>query len=214
MKDRGLHKSIALSFLGHLTVLSIFVVSFGEMVPSREGTNVNFWGGMLDRYDFLAKDYPASAFTDKRLLDSSVFLEEQLSSEVSSEAGPGVMAVYSSKPSVSTFLCPDAKLLYQQPPATLPVSLEKKDVSVVFHPVLPYHFMLYFKDRQVVNIELVYKVIWHGRNSFVAVERKTSSGNLEVDLLSMRHINHYLFIQRDRLEPDSWQKVKIEFSPQ
>jgi len=29
----------------------------------------------------------------------------------------------------------------------------------------------------------------------------------------MRHIGHYLFIQQDKLIPDLWQKVKIEFSP-
>jgi len=44
------------------------------------------------------------------------------------------------------------------------------------------------------------------------IKRKISSGNLEVDLLTMRYIGHYLFIQQKRFTPNNWQTVKIDLS--
>jgi hypothetical protein len=52
-----------------------------------------------------------------------------------------------------------------------------------------------------------------GRNS-LEIKRKISSGNLEVDLLSMRYLSPYLFIQQNRFTPNNWQTVKIDLSPQ
>jgi len=48
---------------------------------------------------------------------------------------------------------------------------------------------------------------------FISLRRKISSGNLEADLLSMRYIGHYLFIQQEGFASNVWQTVKIEFSP-
>ena len=83
----------------------------------------------------------------------------------------------------------------------------------MFYPSFPEHLLLYFTDRQTVHIELQYNVSSNDPASTVWLKRKISSGNLEADLLAMRYLSHYLFIQRARLPTDSWQTVKIELSP-
>ncbi len=85
--------------------------------------------------------------------------------------------------------------------------------AFTLHPLLPYRFDLYFKDRQQVHIELEFSVTRSDSRNFVSLRRKISSGNLEADLLSMRYIGHYLFIQQARFSLGVWQPVKIEFSP-
>lgn len=213
MKESRFKKSIVFSFLGHLTVFSIFVVSFGNKLPSWGQTDINFWGDILHKRDFANQD--AGAILLARRMPAGPFLEQQLGGTTDPQAAANIsltLASCSLKP-ISTSGFQDKKLSVINKPALLPPALKKKQEVVMFHPVLPYHFSLYFKDRQVVNIELMYKVTKHGASSSVAIQRRISSGNLEVDLLAMRHISHYLFIQQDRLTPDLWQKVKIEFSP-
>jgi hypothetical protein len=90
---------------------------------------------------------------------------------------------------------------------------KRKDSVLMLHPLLPYQFNLYFRDRQTVHIELEFEITQADMRNFVSLRRKISSGNLEADLLSMRYIGHYLFIQQARFMPAKWQTVKIEFSP-
>jgi hypothetical protein len=98
-------------------------------------------------------------------------------------------------------------------PAIVVDSPKRRDPVLLLHPLLPYQFDLYFKDRQAVHIELEFFIAQSSDRNFVSLRRKISSGNLEADLLSMRYIGHYLFIQQARFMPNSWQSVKIEFSP-
>jgi hypothetical protein len=98
-------------------------------------------------------------------------------------------------------------------PAIVADSPKRRDPVLLLHPLLPYQFDLYFKDRQAVHIELEFFIAQSSDRNFVSLRRKISSGNLEADLLSMRYIGHYLFIQQARFMPNSWQSVKIEFSP-
>jgi hypothetical protein len=114
---------------------------------------------------------------------------------------------------------------YLKPPALLVTPCQKgpmkaiavtalprraRPAAIVFHPVLPYSFSLYFKDRQVAHVELIYRLQPEGGQGSIAVKRKISSGNLEVDLLSMRYIRRYLFIQQ--AAKNDWQTVKIDLS--
>jgi hypothetical protein len=101
-------------------------------------------------------------------------------------------------------------LLQDIPP--LFVKPQQKESVLVFHPLLPYQLQLYFKDRQTVHIELMFNIISGRENKAIVVKRKISSGNLEADLLSLRYISHYLFIQRARFQPNNWQTVKIDLS--
>lgn len=90
----------------------------------------------------------------------------------------------------------------------------KQESPLMFYPRLPNYFPLYFKDRQIVHIELMFKIISLDQMNSVLLKRKISSGNLEVDLLAKRYIGHYLFIQQTRFPTNNWQKIKIELSPQ
>ena len=107
--------------------------------------------------------------------------------------------------------------IYERDPASIPAIptriQSQAEPGFMLHPLLPYPFDLYFKDRQAVHIELEFSITQSGRRNLVSLRRKVSSGNLEADLLSMRYIGHYLFIQQARFMPARWQTVKIEFSP-
>lgn len=87
-----------------------------------------------------------------------------------------------------------------------------EDNPVFLHPLLPSEIQMYFKDRQQVHIQLLFKIIDEGKKNSVVVARKVSSGNLEVDLLCARYIWHYLRMQQSRFSSNAWQTVKIDLS--
>lgn len=104
----------------------------------------------------------------------------------------------------------------REPVKSLPISagsIPRPEPVLMMHPLLPHQFGLYFKDLQEVRIELQFFIARGDARNLVSLRRKISSGNPEADLLSMRHIGHYLYIQQARFAKDSWQDVKIEFSP-
>jgi len=78
-----------------------------------------------------------------------------------------------------------------------------------FSPKLPHHFLLYFKDRTSVHIELDYFL---SEGGIIETRRKISSGNLDADLLVWRYINHWLFLHRNQLPRNLWQTVKIDLT--
>jgi hypothetical protein len=88
------------------------------------------------------------------------------------------------------------------------IRLPKKDASLMFYPYLPYSFILYFKDRQKANLEFLFYISEGNRLS--SLKRKTSCGNLEIDLTVMRYINRSLYLIKDSFPLNSWQSVKIE----
>ncbi|HTZ10935.1 MAG TPA: hypothetical protein VMD04_00950 [Candidatus Margulisiibacteriota bacterium] len=88
----------------------------------------------------------------------------------------------------------------------------KREQAIVFHPLLPYNFNLYFRDRQIAHVELAFNIISSGERNSIVVKRKISSGNLEVDLLTMRYIEYYLFIQQSRFPLNKWQIARIDLS--
>ena len=90
--------------------------------------------------------------------------------------------------------------------------MARRTQEILFHPLLPYSFPLYFKDRQVAHVELLFKILQDKLRSYILVKRKISSGNLEVDLLSVRYISHYLFLRQAAFAPGAWQVVKVDLS--
>jgi hypothetical protein len=98
------------------------------------------------------------------------------------------------------------------PRSVLGRSLPPRDSSIMFHPLLPYQFELYFKDRQSVHIELAFRMIPGIDKNSLEIKRKISSGNLEADLLSLRSMHNYLFLQQGKLIPHEWQNVTIELT--
>jgi len=88
---------------------------------------------------------------------------------------------------------------------------KKTDSSLMFYPPMPYHFLLYFKDRQTAHMEVAFYI--SSKSKVVGMKRMISSGNPEVDLLIMRNLNHFLNICKSNLKLGSWQTVKVDLSP-
>lgn len=201
-----LKKSIAVSAFCHLTVFSLFSFSFGERLVRADYPDVSFFGRILGNYGLISM--PA---VDTGGIKKSFFVKSNTFFLDSNRKTPAVSSYY---------LKPQADPVFSEHKKTMLMSvtagfggLPKRDSVVMFYPQLPFHFLLYFKDRQTVHIELVFNIISDTETSHIAIKRKISSGNLEADLLTMRYLSHYLFIQQAGLPSNTWQSVKIELSP-
>jgi hypothetical protein len=103
------------------------------------------------------------------------------------------------------------KSLYDVP-TSFGAPRQRKDSSIMFYPLLPYQFEIFFKDRQAANIKISFRTFPGGSRDSLEVKRSVSSGNLEADLLSLRYMYNYLTMQNADLVQDAWQSVTIELS--
>ncbi len=197
--------AVFISMLGHLTALGMFSFSFGYKPPQAEFATASFWGVVLARSQIVPVrfDMPRSNIT------KNIF-HKPLPKLVEKKNKEGLVIGYL-KPQVNlaetdTRQIPFAKL---NPPLALS---RLGHPGIVFHPNMPYNFLLFFNDRQTAHIELMFKLTTNASTNSIIVKRKISSGNLEVDLLSMRYINHYLYIEQSHLVPGTWQTIKIDLS--
>ena len=87
----------------------------------------------------------------------------------------------------------------------------KANSGIMFYPPMPYHFLLYFNNRQTAHMEVAFYISPEGK--VVGIKRKISSGNPEVDLLIMRNLSHFLNLCKSNFALDSWQIVNIDLSP-
>lgn len=202
-----LSRGVLWSFVGHLTVFSVFSFSFGNKMPSFDYTAVAFRGEILNSADLKrpllrfgfrarqAKTVPA----DKAAVSS---LENSVESK-------GVLLLGQLKPQALLPVVQEKAIFVNKPPQIIK---EKNEPVIVFYPRLPQSFILYFQDRQTVHIELMFNISATNSIKSIAVQRKISSGNLEADLLSARYISRYLFMQQSRFPINNWQTVKIDLS--
>lgn len=206
MTNTILKKTIFISLLGHITVFGIFRFTFGDRILKANYAYVYFLGAILRSSDLLNRPFTESKHT-------KVYLSKRSNTSVLGGVNKEDFSLLKS---------------YFKPRVSLPVSAQKiipsslresvsfiekrKEPIIMFYPRLPYHFLLYFKDRQRVHIELMFNTISDVKTSTILIKRKISSGNLEADLLSMRYISHYLFLQQTRFVPNVWQTVKIDLS--
>ncbi|MFA6349599.1 MAG: hypothetical protein WCY12_01560 [Candidatus Omnitrophota bacterium] len=200
-------KTIILSFCGHLIFFSLFSLTFGPVLRGFSGMQINFWGSCLNSWEVAAmkpvealRRYTRTFKISEKLLQDKTNKQEALS------------LPYYVKPQ-NDISFTSRKEEYFAPKQVIPRELIRKEPVLILYPQLPYDFLLYFKDRQAVHIELMFNITSQGGTDSVIVKRKISSGNLEADLLSMRYINHYLFIQQKNLPKDKWQAVKIDLAP-
>lgn len=218
MTESIFKKSIFVSLIGHIAVFSIFSFSFGGKLYSLDYGSICFLGAVLKKTDLSVlsreKNSPIriDCITTRKIEDD--FLDKKTSNPVISnkEGKDYLLREAYLKPQVDSTVKNDSKKNIRAYTAVPDFSLKKESVFM-FHPVFPAHFSLYFKDRQAVHIELIFNIKSEEKNKSIVVKRKISSGNLDVDLLSMRYISHFLFIQQARFVENNWQKVKIEFSP-
>lgn len=202
-------KYLGISLLGHGVLFFIFSVSFGSNPSLIKYPVVNFRGSVLTNLD-LKYFSRGNTFTPSSSAKINVASRK-----------PGVAAVVkirqprafftgdSLKPALPAGVNNDKLVFFDK--AVFPQSAKIKPV-IMFYPRLPPYFNIYFQDRQVVHIELLFNISSGRPATSIAIKRKISSGNLEADLLSIRYISQYLFIQRLRFRPDSWQSVKIDLS--
>ena len=208
-------KTIFISLLGHTTIFSLFSFSFGYKIPKADYIAVSFWGGILRTSDL--EPLPQARAIDVRNIRNreikEIFVRE-LNIKPIEKTDKGYLGDFGYYFKPPAFLgIKDEKAIFI--PEKTPISfLHRGEIpAIMFYPSLPHHFLLYFKDRQLAHIELMFNITSGQKINPVVIKRKISSGNLEADLLSVRYISHYLFIQQAAFPSNIWQTVKIELSP-
>jgi len=206
MTNTFFRQAIIISFLGHMTLFGMFSFSFGPGPTEPNTAGISFLGVMLHSPDFISNRH---SYLKSRMGAFSV--------------KSGVLAL--DKINTDSFLAQDnyskpqflvssnqEKMAYTQVITAAPIIPARARQAIMFYPNLPYHFALYFKDRQTVHIELAFQVASGEKRNSILVKRNISSGNLEADLLSMRYISRYLFIEQKGYAPNKWETVKIDLS--
>jgi hypothetical protein len=199
-----LRKTVTLSLIGHITAFSIFSFTFCGRNPGINYTNVSFLGSVLRKADLSSQRFKN---TDNVVLN---FKPDTSALDKVNREYALVLPQYT-KPSVVLPLS-DKKMIYALDRKPTAYSWKKEEPVIMLYPELPQNFLIYFKDRQRVHIELEFNVMTSAMTNTVSIKRKVSSGNLEADLFSMRYISHYLFIEQSRFVPNKWQTVKIDLS--
>ena len=207
MSNKPFRKSVVISLLGHLTIFSIFSLSFGSRIPRADFASVSFWGAVLGGSQVNVPVRPLHKATFR----PQPIIEPQTKALDKSSLTKIPLSGYYLKPHTESTLKTEKKNSLKAL-FSLPAFPEKREPMILFHPLLPQSFSLYFKDRQVAHVELMFNIEPAGLRNSIAVKRGISSGNLEVDLLCMRYIGHYLFIEQAKFTPNKWQTVKIDLS--
>ncbi|MCX5714047.1 MAG: hypothetical protein NT033_04415 [Candidatus Omnitrophica bacterium] len=197
-------RMLFVSLLAHSLFFGLFSFSFGRRTLRLEYPAVNFLGSFLGPLDLTRCLSPGNKIITLNKQDD--FLPQ---TKIDKET---VFLQYYQKPQVRLVIRQE-KVFYTPPESFYPVSARRKQSVIMLYPPLPYHFLLYFKDRQRAHIELMYNTISGVKSNSVVLKRKISSGNLEADLLSMRYIGHYLFTQTAYPAGNGWQTVRIDLEP-
>ncbi len=206
MSKHILWQAIFISLLGHLTLFGMFSFSFGPKITGVNSSNIAFWGDILRTPDLMKSRIIDLRYKKEGLPGKS----EILTFDKINRKNLLLPKDYTKPPVLLTLN--QEKMAFAQESNPIPFMTARKGPAIMFYPRLPYHFALYFKDRQTAHIELGFKVVSGDTRNSVLVKRLISSGNLEADLLSMRYISRYLFIQQRGFVPDKWQTVKIDLS--
>jgi hypothetical protein len=201
-----LKKTIAISALGHLTIFSIFSLSFGNRILPADYSSIYFLGQFLRT----CQSSPPKLTINRYKSESPIFRESTLALGKVKQNAP-LLDTYYLKPALPLISkTPKVTFIKEEVPYLLPP--RRNEPTIIFHPLLPYSFTLYFKDRQIAHVELMFNIATNGIRDSIEIKRKISSGNLEVDLLSCRYIGRYLFMQQVRFKRNNWQTVKINLS--
>lgn len=220
MSNSFFKQAIVISLLGHITLFSMFGFSFGPKIPEVNFSRVCFWGAIFRGPDLMNnRNFDIGYKTGRLTRKSELSVLDKINRE-NLLASRDYFPAEAGSPDVTSGEKPPISLTFNQEKIaftreSIPISLMsgRKESAIMFYPRLPYHFALYFKDRQTVHIELMFAVISGEKRNSILVKRRVSSGNLEADLLSIRYISRYLFMQQRGFAPNKWQTVKIDLSP-
>jgi hypothetical protein len=199
-------KTIFISAIGHLAVFSLFSLSFSNKIPNADYT-IFFWG------QFLRNSQVSQPVLNKAELFKNLFMRkpDTLTLDKLPKDSDFSLSRFYAKPALPIYYKTEKAVFIEQPLSPLQFP-KRPQPQIIFHPVLPYEFSLYFRDRQIAHVELMFKTVPTPVRNSILIKRKISSGNLELDLLTLRYIGHYLFIQPMRPVSDNWQTVKIDLS--
>lgn len=203
-------RTLFVSLFWHLAIFTLFGFSFGKKLTPPNYAQIIFWGAILEGTDLMSsQNFKSHAGGEDIFLSR---FNSTVLADITSKEYPLRINYY-----LRPLLAPEFKqdkLPFIPAPLLSSLTLqEKKRPQIMFYPHLPSHFLFYFKDRESVHIELIFNIVSNGRSShYPIIKRKTSSGNLEADLLAMRYISHYLFIQQAVFPANKWQTVKIDLS--
>jgi hypothetical protein len=199
-----LKKPVLISLVSHAIAIALFNFSFGNRLSVVDFPQVSFLGGLLPH--FALKPSALRQGAHQLYRDEGTAFVQPLAAH---QEFPGLSNICE-KPPVGLMRTFEKIPAVERSRTDYRIPAERQSV-VMFHPLLPLYFGLYFADRQTAHIELLYKIN-SGQKKLISMKRRISSGNLDVDLLAMRYIGHYLFIQRTILPTDNWQTVKIDLS--
>lgn len=198
-------KTLLLSFCCHLSVFSLFNFTFGDKLTQLNFASISFLGAVLSPPDFQKPHLINKG--EQQIFNRSLSILSLQKVNIEADTTSSVYI----KPQLSPFLSSE-KLVFLPKTSGVPPVVKLPPSVIMLYPRLPRHFLLYFKDRQSVHIELMFNLISRGRTKAIIMNRKISSGNLEADLLSKRYLGHYLFVQQAAFLEDAWQTVKIDLS--
>ncbi|RJP28214.1 MAG: hypothetical protein C4533_06995 [Candidatus Omnitrophota bacterium] len=204
MRSGLLRKAIFLSALGHFSAFVLFSFSFGSNLSPLNAPQILFWGSFLKQADL--KINHSYVETPAAIEKIQIYLPRSSAFKISSAE----MSVFT-KPQLRCFYN-DKKMSFAQR-AVYNNTDDKKSRVIIFKPGLPEDLMIYFKDRQQAYLELAYTSGNPDNPGLLLIKRKISSGNLEVDLLCMRYLSHYLSLRRDLFTSNKWNKASIELAP-
>lgn len=207
-------KTISISIFAHIAVFSMFTVSLGPKIIKQNYPQVVFFGQVLNNNtNYLLSAAPNSIHEATiNLNNNSIFMQETNSLREKCNIGMILNpATYALKPNFMIEL-DIKKASFKYSSQMVAPNVLRPNPAIIFHPILPFGFNIYFQDRQIAHVELMFKVISSGMRKAILVKRKVSSGNLDVDLLSSRYIEHYLFIKQNNFITGEWLTVKIDLA--
>jgi len=202
----SLRTTLLVSLSLHMLGLGLFEPTFGKPLERPDFAGISFLGRILKPGDFTS--LAAYRAADKGNLRPLPLLRPASPVNKKEVDFTGVMPGVV-KPTV-TMAQNRGKLSFPPKVDLSFLSRRRKESSVIFHPPLPYTFLLYFQDRQVAHMEFMFYISGEGKISYI--KRKISSGNLDADLLAARYIAHYLNLLEGSFPTGAWQAVKIDLT--
>lgn len=201
-----LNLMLTLSLCGHLLGLAFIKPIMGEGSLKLKGLKIFFLGSLLSQDEVNIKKDNYSFFKTEPDSDKRIFLNLRMSWLQPAYRNMEFLEFKFRRPLFDLSIFNQRQIPYFQPQACF----LKKEASLIFSPYIPYSFLLYFKDRQKAYLEFLFYISKEGRLN--SINRRISSGNLEIDLLVMRHITRSLYLIRNSFPSESSQIVKVEFS--
>ena len=222
--NTGMRFAVIVSLFCHVFCFKGIEFTFGNNKAAGEGSKFSkifFLGPILqESVDYYSPSTQESDYSQTRL-NARIFtpLEIKIANWENKRFLTGFTDILTTQYSPIYELSPD----FKKPPLADSVNhkiayfesspvpkMKKADSSIMFYPAMPYHFLLYFKDRQIAHMEATFYISSTGK--IAGIKRKISSGNPEVDLLIMRNLTHFLNLCKSNFALGSWQTVKIDLS--